>query len=160
MKMHQAFILTGITLLLGALFMHAWVTPVELNEGSSPYSNGASMMKGDSFVIKMTVKNETTVRLVLYDEDNVIISAESIVLAAGQSTTKTLEMKEAGYYSYEVDAKGVATTLDLDITRKMKIDLLPYPIGAALLAFGIYQRQHDEADDEVAETILDAQLDV
>ena len=27
MKMSDAFILTGLTLLLGGLFMHAWVTP-------------------------------------------------------------------------------------------------------------------------------------
>ena len=28
MKMSDAFILTGLTVLLGGLFMHGWVTPV------------------------------------------------------------------------------------------------------------------------------------
>ena len=65
MKMSDAFILTGLTLLLGGLFMHTWVTPVNHAAEDPPYSNGASMMKGDAFNIEVTVDNETTLRLSL-----------------------------------------------------------------------------------------------
>jgi hypothetical protein len=156
MKMNEVFILTGTTLLLGALFMHAWVSPVVLEEGAEAYTNGASMMKGDAFSITFEVENETTVRLVFYDENENIISAESVVLAAGDSAQRTLEAEQGGYYTYEVDTKGVGATLTLDIDRKLMIDLLPFPLGAFFLAFGIYQRKAYEETEEP----LDAELDV
>ena len=59
MKMSDAFILTGLTLLLGGLFMHAWVTPMNHAAEDPPYSNGASMMWGDQFNFDITVENET-----------------------------------------------------------------------------------------------------
>jgi len=68
-----------------------------------------------------------------------------------------LEITESGYYTYEINTKGVSATLDLDIERKYSIDMLPFPIGAIILAFGLYQRESDvEEDDE----ILDAELDI
>lgn len=160
MKMNEVFILTGTTLLLGALFMHAWVSPVSIGPEDGPYTNGASMMKGDAFAIDITVENETTVRLVFYDEDQSVISAESIVLAAGERWKGTLEADESGYHTYEIDTKGVAATLELDIERKIMIDLLPFPVGAFFLAFGLYQRKNLQDTTEEAEAVLDAELDV
>lgn len=157
MKMNEVFILTGVTLLLGGLFMHAWVSPVVLEDGAEPYTNGASMMSGDAFAVAFTVENETTVRLVFYDEDETIISAESIVLAAGESAKRAYEVDEGGYYTVEVDTKGVETTLELDIERKLMIDLLPFPVGGFFLAFGLYQRQQTA---EVTLDPVDADLDV
>jgi len=160
MKMNEVFILTGATLLLGALFMHAWVSPVDIGAGDEAYTNGASMMKGDSFLISITVENETTVRLVFYDEEQSVLSAESIVMAAGEQHEAMLDAPEAGYYTYEIDTKGVAATLDLDIERKLMIDLLPFPVGALFLAFGLYQRKAIQDTVEVDEAVLDAELDV
>lgn len=166
MKMNEVFILTGTTLLLGALFMQAWVTPVVIEQGGEPYLNGASMMSGDAFQIELTVENETTVRVVFYDESDTILSAESIVMAAGQTVSRTLEAEKGGYYTYEVDTKGVEATLNLDVERKLMIDLLPFPIGGLLLAFGLYQRQAVSDEEEDAKTtpsideVLDADLDV
>ena len=159
MKMSDALILTGATILLGGLFMVAWVTPIEHLEESPPYVNGASMWAGDSFEIEITVQNTTTVRLVLKAEDGTIVSAESITITAGESDKRSLEIDDGGYYTYEIDTKGVEATLDLDIDRKYKIDMLPFPIGGLILAYGLYQRDgipEEEDEDE----ILDAELDV
>lgn len=155
MKMNEVFILTGTTLLLGALFMHAWVSPVVLDEGGEAYTNGASMMKGDKLLVDIEVEEEATVRLVFYDEMDNVLSAESVVLGAGESAERTFEVQEGGFYAYEIDTKGVSATLTVDIERKLMIDLLPFPIGAFFLAFGIYQRN---TNDE--EAVLDAELDV
>ena len=159
MKMNEVFILTGTTLLLGALFMHAWVSPILIEEGSDPYANGASMMKGDAITVTLEVENETTARLVFYDENDNILSAESIVLAKGESAKRSFEADEGGYYTYEVDTKGVASTLGVDIERKLMIDLLPFPLGAFFLAFGLYQRKATMEGDE-ATVAVDAELDV
>jgi hypothetical protein len=157
MKMSDALILTGVTILLGGLFMQAWVTPVEHPAESEPYVNGASMWSGDAFEIKVSVSNETTVRLVLYDESGAIVEAESIPIAPGDSEERTLEIVDGGYYTYEIDTKGVEASLELDIDRKYSIDMLPFPVGAIILAYGLYQRETPEEDDD---EILDAELDV
>jgi hypothetical protein len=54
----------------------------------------------------------------------------------------------------------VAATLELDIERKLMIDLLPFPVGALLLAFGLYQRNATQDIDEQTDPVLDAELDV
>ena len=155
MKMSDAFILTGLTLLLGGLFMHTWVTPVTHAAEDPPYSNGASMMKGDAFNIEVTVDNETTLRIVLKDESGTVLSANSIVLSAGGTHEETLTAAAGGYYSYEIDTKGVSASIAVEIERKLMIDLLPFPIGMLLLAMGLYQRAASPSNDDVLDAVLD-----
>lgn len=157
MKMSDVFILTGLTLLLGALFMHAWVTPVSISTDDPPYTNGASMMKGDAFHLDLVVENETTVRIVFMDEDGNILDAESVVVGAADSVERTLQAAQGGYYTYEIDTKGVAATLEVELDRKLMIDMVPFPIGAFFLAYGLYQRKMHQDDSDA---VLDAELDV
>lgn len=157
MKMSDALILTGVTILVGSLFMHGWVTPIQINGEDPPYTNGASMMKGDVFLIDLTVANESTVRFVLYDENDNTIDAETVTLASGEQSEKRFEITDGGYYTYEIDTKGGDATLEVDIERKYMIDMLPFPIGGFLLAYGLYQRD-DEAGEDQPE-VLDAELD-
>lgn len=154
MKMSDVFILTGLTLLLGGLFLHAWVTPIDHSGEDPPYTNGASMMKGDEFALRVTVEAETTLRIVVMDDENTILSAENFVLAAGEEHNERITMETSGYYTYEIDTKGVNATIETDIVRKYMIDMLPFPVGALLLGFGLYQRK--EVDDEVLDAELDA----
>ena len=156
MKMSDALILTGITLLLGGLFMHAWVTPINHDASDPPFTNGASMMSDDSFRIAVKVDNETTLRIVLMDEEGKILNAESFVLAAGEEHVETLKITSGGFYSYEIDTKNTSATITVDIERKLMLDMLPFPFGALFLALGIYQRTASGADDE----IMDAELEV
>ena len=156
MKMSDVFILTGLTLLLGGLFMHAWVSPIDHGAEDPPYTNGASMMKGDAFDLRITVEEETTLRIVLKDDTKTILSAESFVLAAGETQEKVITMEDGGYYTYEIDTKGVNASIETSIVRKYMIDMLPFPVGAILLAYGLYQRSESE---EESDEVLDAELD-
>lgn len=153
MKMSDVFILTGLTLMLGGLFMHAWVTPIDHDAEDTPYTNGASMMKGDAFDLRIQVDNQTTVRIVLMDEDNRILNVETVVLAAGEEHHEVITAETAGYYTYEIDTKNVGATIEVDIERKYMIDLVPFPVGGLFLAYGLYQRTAAE------EEVLDAELD-
>ena len=162
MKMSDAFILTGLTLLLGGLFMHAWVSPVNHDASDPPLANGSSMMKGDAFNIEVIVDNETTIRIVSMDEEGKVLSADSAVQAAGTSLKVTLEAPDGGYYSYEIDTKNTGASISVEIERKLMIDLLPFPVGALLLAMGLYQRSAIVTLDENAENVddvLDAKLE-
>jgi hypothetical protein len=114
-------------------------------------------MSDDKVVLNIMVESETTVRVVFMDEKKSILSAESIVMGAGDSVERELIADQGGFYTYEIDTKGVAATLDVEIDRRIMLDMLPFPIGAFFLAFGLYQRQmHTEESAEV----LDAELDV
>ena len=155
MKMSDVFILTGLTLLLGGLFMHAWVTPIDHGSEDPPYTNGASMMKGDAFVLEVNVDDQTTLRIVLMDESGDIVSAESFVLAAGESHIEVIDIEAGGYYTYEIDTKGVSATISTDIDRKLMIDFLPFPFGAIFLAFGLYQRNAKESEEEILDATLE-----
>ncbi|MEL0331903.1 MAG: hypothetical protein VW982_06780 [Candidatus Poseidoniales archaeon] len=155
MKMSDVFILTGLTLLLGGLFMHAWVTPIDHGSEDPPYTNGASMMKGDAFVLEVNVDDQTTLRIVLMDESGDIVSAESFVLAAGESHNEVIDIETGGYYTYEIDTKGVSATISTDIDRKLMIDFLPFPFGAIFLAFGLYQRNAKESEEEILDATLE-----
>lgn len=159
MKMSDAFILTGLTLLLGGLFMHAWVSPVNHDASDPPFANGSSLMKGDAFNIEVIVDNETTIRIVFMDEDGKVLSADSAVQAAGTPLEVTLEAPEGGFYSYEIDTKNTGATISVEIERKLMIDLLPFPIGALLLAMGLYQRSAIAPSEENDDDVLDAQLE-
>jgi len=157
MKMSDALILTGITLLLGGLFMHAWVTPVSHGAEDPPYTNGASMMKDDAFRIGVTVDNETILRIVLKDDRGDILSAESFVLAAGEEHVEELKITTGGFYSYELDTKNTSATITVDIDRKLMLDMLPFPFGGLFLALGIYQMAATNTEEE--DEVLDAELE-
>ena len=161
MKMSDAFILTGLTLLLGGLFMHTWVSPVSHSASDPPFANGSSMMEGDAFNIQVTVDNETTVRIVFMDEDGTVLSADSSVQAAGSSLKVSLEATQGGYYSYEIDTKNTGATISVEIERKLMIDLLPFPVGALFLAMGLYQRSATAStsqEERLHDEVLDAEL--
>ena len=162
MKMSDAFILTGLTLLLGGLFMHAWVTPINHKATDPPYANGASLMWGDQFNFDITVENETIIRIVFKNETGGVISADSVVLAAGELHQHTLAAPDAGYYSYEIDTKETGAIIYVEIERKLMLDMLPFPVGALILAMGLYQRSaapQAQAEESIPTEVMDAVLD-
>ena len=162
MKMSDAFILTGLTLLLGGLFMHAWVTPINHKANDPPYANGASLMWGDQFNFDITVENETIIRIVFKNETGGVLSADSVVLAAGELHQHTLAAPDAGYYSYEIDTKETGAIIYVEIERKLMLDMLPFPVGALILAMGLYQRSaapQTQAEESIPTEVMDAVLD-
>lgn len=159
MKMSDALILTGSTILLGALFMHAWVTPTPINAGDEPYQTGINMMEGDQVSAQIQVGNQTTLRVVMYDDNMDIIDTVSWVLAENGEETYEFMAEEGGFYTLEVDTNGVEGSINvLDVQRKLMLDLIPFPLGAIVLLYGLYQRQPSEEDDEGSD-VMDAVLD-
>ena len=84
-----------------------------------------------------------------------VLSANSIVLSAGGTHEETLTAATGGFYSYEIDTKGVGASIAVEIERKLMIDLLPFPIGMLLLAMGLYQRAASPSSDDVLDAVLD-----
>ena len=147
MKMSDALILVGATVLLGALFMHAWVSPMALNGDDGSYEKHVNLMSGDRLVIEVTVENETTLRTVVRDAEDRVMEASNVVLAAGATERYTYEAENGGAYSVEIDTNGVDASLDaFSIERGLMIDMLPFPVGTVVLLYGLYLRQNSEED--------------
>ena len=159
MKMSDALILTGATILLGALFLHAWVTPTPINAEEGPYQTGVNMMGGDSIETKIQVDNQTSLRVVVYDENMDIVDATTEILAKNAVETYEFTASVSGFYTLEIDTDGVNGTInELNVQRKLMLDLLPFPLGAIVLMYGLYLRQAN-GDEEEKSIVLDAVLE-
>ena len=67
----------------------------------------------------------------------------------------TLESKEYGEYKIEITVDSGSVELDVDISRAMMLDFLIYPIGAAILIFGLQKRGIEQSNESI-----DAELEL
>ncbi|MBL6885570.1 hypothetical protein N9M86_03830 [Euryarchaeota archaeon] len=154
MKMSDLFILLGVTFLIGGLFIHGLASSETVTEESEPYSNGASLLKGDSLEFTIDADNESTVLIEIMFEDQGTVFTESMVLGPGDSNSADFEATESGYYSYTVDFTKGEGEVFVDVDRQLLIDFIIYPIGALCLVFGLYKRK-DEKMGESVDAVLE-----
>ena len=80
MKMSDVFLLIGMSILLGGLIMHLWVTPTSLEGDANSKEGGASMLKSDSINFKLNAINASTFTVVVYDEaDKEVFSTDGLL---------------------------------------------------------------------------------
>ena len=92
---------------------------------------------------------------VMYFDDE-LIEEDGFTLAAGQKESMpALESKEYGEYRVEINVDSGSIEVNVDITRTMMLDFLIYPIGAAILIFGLQKR-----GVELANQSIDAELEL
>lgn len=154
MKMSDVFILIGMSLLLGGLIMHVWVSPTSLQGEANSKESGASMMKGDTLNFNVAADNDSMVRITVLDESDTEVTEESWDLSAGEDLLYVFDAEEGGFYTYTVVFESGSGEVVVDVDRSTKIDFLPYPIGFACILFGLYKRG---LEDDGA---IDAELDV
>ena len=61
----------------------------------------------------------------------------------------TLESKEYGGHKIEITVDSGSVELDVDISRAMMLDFLIYPIGAAILIFGLQKRRIEQSNKSI-----------
>lgn len=69
MKMSDVFILIGVTFLIGGLFIHGFVSPVNVDAEAEAYTNGASLLQGDTIEFIIEVENQSTFEVEISDDD-------------------------------------------------------------------------------------------
>lgn len=160
MKLSDVFILVGASILLGSFFMHAWSAgPVELDaaeedEISSSYSNGASLLKGDTIEFNIESFNISDFEVKIFDDSNSTVKEYSTFLADGDSQKFTFQANEGGFYTYNVTFFEGQGSVLVDVDRKLLIDFIFYPVGLSLLIFGLVKRKELMGQD-----VLDAELE-
>ena len=155
MKMSDVFILLGVTFLVGGLFIHGLVSPRSLDADAEPYSNGASLLKGDTIELVITAENESTVAVEIVNEEGDIVLAESFLLASGDSNSIDFEADGKGFYSYTVEFSEGSGEFVVDVDRKLLIDFIIYPLGIVCVVFGFYKRK-DERMGESIDAVLES----
>jgi len=155
MKMSDVFILLGVTFLVGGLFIHGLVSPIPVNTDTEPYSNGASLLKGDTIEFTIAAENDSFVDVEIFDDQGAIVKEKSMFLAAGESDSVNFEADEKGFFSYTVEFTEGSGEVVVDVDRKLLIDFIIYPLGIVCVIFGFAKRR-DEKMTEVMDAVLES----
>ena len=155
MKMSDVFLLLGVTFLVGGLFVHGLVSPTSLHADAEPYSNGASLLKGDTIEFTVTAENESYIAVEIANEDGEVVLSESFLLPSGDSNSIDFEADGKGFYSYTVEFSEGSGEVVVDVDRKLLIDFIIYPLGIVCVVFGFYKRK-DEKMDESIDAVLES----
>ena len=156
MKFSDVLILVGIGMLCAGFIIHGWVESSQLDaDGTHKYEKSAYLLKGDKIILDIQSITDSEGDIAIYF-DSELIDEERFTLTAGQKESMpTLESKEYGEYKIEITVDSGSVELDVDISRAMMLDFLIYPIGAAILIFGLQKRGIEQSNKSI-----DAELEL
>ena len=156
MKFSDVLILVGIGMLCAGFIIHGWVESSQLDaDGTDKYEKSVYLLKGDKMVLDIQSITDSEGDIAIYF-DSELIDEERFTLTAGQKESMpTLESKEYGEYKIEITVDSGSVELDVDISRAMMLDFLIYPIGAAILIFGLQKRGIEQSNESI-----DAELEL
>ena len=156
MKFSDVLILVGIGMLCAGFIMHGWVENSQLDaDGTSTYEKSVYLLKGDKLLIDIESITESSGEIAIYF-DSELIDNERFTLISGQKESMpTLESSEYGEYQVVITVDSGSIELDVDVSRTLMLDFLIYPIGAAILIYGLQKR-----GVELSNQSIDAELEL
>ena len=154
MKMSDVFILIGVTFLIGGLFIHGFVSPVNVDAEAETYTNGASLLQGDTIEMTIEVENQSTFEVEISDEDGNVEFFEQYSSVSGESVSIVFEADEKSFYSYSVNFTEGSGDVFVDVDRKLLFDFIIYPLGIFCVIFGLAKRK-DEKMNESIDAVLE-----
>ena len=155
MKMSDVFILLGVTFLVGGLFIHGLVSPIPINADTEPYSNGASLLNGDTIEFTITAENDSSVDVEILNAKGDVVLGESFFITSENSISVSFEADEKGFFSYSVEFTEGSGEVVVDVDRKLLIDFIIYPLGIVCVMFGFAKRK-DEKMTEIMDAVLES----
>ena len=156
LKISDVFLLIGVTLIVGTLFIQEWDQPVKINGDDGLFKGTSQSFSGDTIEIKVTVENESEIRIQIF-EDGEEVEDEKAIVSAGDDL-EAYHKSEGGELEWIVTLEaGVDGEVDVDLSRANGLNFLPYLLGLALGGYGLYRRNSDSVEEE---EILDAIIEV
>ena len=147
-KSEDVMILIGSTILLTLLVLQAWSTPIAVDcdgEECETFEIKFDLSAGDIFSLDVI---EGEIR-------------PTIILPDGSSD---FDDNQKGSWEYEAKSDGVHTfqilgledsSIDYSVSRGILFDYGLYPVGALVLAFGIFKRITKDVEEEALEALLE-----
>ena len=156
MKFSDVLILVGIGVLCAGFIMHGWVENAQIDaEGQSKYEKSVYLLKGDKLILDYEALTDSRVNVEIFLDSESIEDEQFTMTSGEKKSMPTLESKEYGEYLIEITVDYGSIEIDADISRTLMLDFIIYPIGAAILIYGLQKRKGETANQPV-----DAELDL
>jgi hypothetical protein len=145
-KTNDVLILIGASILLAAFITHAWAKPILIAE--EPIISEYDLFSSDEVEITW-VGNLSSIEITMDGMEQVTPDfVESSMI---------FKASESGTYTFVIDGdEGVEVTVST--SRALMIDWLLYPLGAIMLAFGLWKKiveENDDDDDEILDALIE-----
>tara|TARA_B100001142_G_C14313923_1_gene647700 strand:+ start:1489 stop:1992 length:504 start_codon:yes stop_codon:yes gene_type:complete len=153
MKVSDVFILVGISILVAGFVMHAWVdSEILTNEPgeSAVLEKSAILMKNDKLLIDLDVVSGDSISVTVYfdGEANQLIPKGDIDNLEYEYTAK-----EGGQHLVVIQVGASDGVVEgevlINVQRSLMLDFMVYPLGALILAFGIYKKKEEKSAEPI-----------
>lgn len=153
MKVSDVFILVGISILVAGFVMHAWVdSEILTNEPgeSAVLEKSAILMKNDKLLIDLDVVSGDSISVTVYfdGEENQLIPKGDIDNLEYEYTAK-----EGGQHLVVIQVGASDGVVEgevlINVQRSLMLDFMVYPLGALILAFGIYKKKEEKSAEPI-----------
>ena len=156
LKISDVFLLVGVTLIIGTLFIQEWDQPVKINGDDGSFEGTSNSFDGDFLKIVVVVENESEVRIQIFEDGKEVEEIKQIVSAGGDIDLD--RSSNGGELEWIVTLEeGVNGEVDVDLSRAYGLNFVPYLLGFAFAGYGLYRRMNESAEPE---EILDAIIEV
>ena len=156
LKISDVFLLVGVTLIIGTLFIQEWDQPVKINGDDGSFEGTSNSFDGDFLKIVVVVENESEVRIQIFEDGKEVEEIKQSVSAGGDIDLD--HQSNGGEVEWIVTLEeGVNGEVDVDLSRAYGLNFVPYLLGFAFAGYGLYRRMNESAEPE---EILDAIIEV
>ena len=129
-KGEDVMILIGASIILIMLIIQSWVVPTTIME-ESDFVVKYVLSEGDTFYL---VVNEGEVR------PTVVLPSGEFEVITNVNSNWEYTAEESGVYSFMLLGIESESVIEYSVSRGIIFDFALYPIGAAILAFGIWKK--------------------
>ena len=153
MKFSDVLILVGVGVLCAGFIIHGWVEKTSIDYEDNPeYSKSLTLLDGDKVIIEvecindnddMTASNDCIGDVVI-DNGLEEIEKQSYQLMKGEQLKYTFDSKDSGSYQATITIDNGEAEAEIDIKRVLMLDFIIYPIGIAILLFGLQKRRVEQ----------------
>ena len=141
-KTNDVLILIGASILLAAFITHSWAKPMIISE--EKVSKEYDLFSSDEVTISWS-GNISSIAITI---DGVEQKTPDFV-----EDSMTFKASESGSYKFEIEGDEGAEIL-ISTSRAFMIDWLLYPLGAIMLAFGLWKKTV-EGEDEILDALIE-----
>ena len=154
MKFSDVLILVGVGMLCAGFIIHGWVETTPLSsDDEKPYVKSAHLLKGDQLNIFFECEEDCSGEATI-SKDSTIIEQYGFELTSSGVFKQYFESMEYAEYNVEINLNAGGGQVDVDVKRVLMLDFIIYPIGAAILIYGLQKRRN-----ELEMSSIDAELE-
>ena len=154
MKFSDVLILVGVGMLCAGFIIHGWVETTPLSsDDEKPYEKSVHLLKGDQLNIFFECEEECSGEETI-SKDSTIIEQYGFELTSSGVFKEYFESLEYAEYKVDISLNAGEGHVDVDVKRVLMLDFIIYPIGAAVLLYGLQKRRN-----ELETSSIDAELE-